>query len=156
MDNEKSPYVKVHQKNLSLGQRAADIMTKWIGSWWFIIGTLVYILIWASLNTYFLLTQKWDPYPFILLNLTLSCLAALHAPIILMSQNRQSEKDRQRMEYDYLIDRKSEREIKKLQLELIELKERLLEKSTRTKSKKIKDELKSLEKEVENLEKEMA
>lgn len=155
MVNGKSVYHKVHQRKLTAGQRAADFITKWVGSWYFIAGTLSIIVIWAALNTYLLLTKPWDPYPFILLNLALSCLAALHAPIILMTQNRQSEKDRQRLEYDYLITRKSEKEIKLIQLELIDLKEKLLKKSVRIKSKDLEKELKEIESELKILESEM-
>lgn len=155
MENGKSVYHKVHQRKLNSGQKAADLMTKWIGSWWFIVATFWYIFVWAGLNTYFLVTRPWDPYPFILLNLTLSCLAALHAPIILMSQNRQAEKDRQRLEFDYLIDKKSENEIKKIQLDVLEIKEILLKKSMRGKSNELREEIKKLEHELQDLENSM-
>lgn len=71
--------------------------------------------------------QHWDPYPFILLNLTLSCLAALQAPIILMSQNRQAERDRVTAKYDYAVNRKAEREIQKMQKDLNSIKRMLTE-----------------------------
>ena len=105
------------------GQKAADALTKWAGSWVFIISFLVFLVIWAALNVYAWI-GKWDPYPFILLNLVLSMLAALQAPVILMSQNRQAQKDRIKSEYDYRINRKSEREIQdiKRQLNRIETK----------------------------------
>jgi uncharacterized membrane protein len=93
------------------GQKAADRLTKIAGSWGFIIGFMLFLIIWIIINGIWLLNQSWDPYPFILLNLALSCLAAIQAPIILMSQNRTNEKDRQRAEYDYAVNRKSEREI---------------------------------------------
>jgi len=95
-------------------QRAADKLTKIAGSWGFILGFFVFLIIWMLVNTFWLTHQSWDPYPFILLNLVLSCLAAFQAPIILMSQNRSSERDRQRAEYDYAVNRKSEREIQEL------------------------------------------
>jgi len=105
----------------SFGQKASDTLTKYAGSWGFIIGFVVFLLLWMSANVY-AWTNEWDPYPFILLNLVLSCVAALQAPIILMSQNRSAEKDRQHAEYDYAVNRKAEREIKdiKKQLERIE------------------------------------
>lgn len=102
---------------LTLGQRYADFLTKWAGSWGFILGVLIFLIIWTYLNV-MVFVKGWDPYPFILLNLILSCLAAIQAPIILMSQNRQQERDRQRSEYDYAINRKSEREIQKIQKKL--------------------------------------
>ena len=106
--------INVHRffdNKLTIGQRSADIVAEIVGSWGFIIFFLVFIVIWMGLNAYVLLFGIWDPYPFILLNFVLSCLAALQAPIILMSQNRQSQKDRQRSEYDYAVNRKAEREI---------------------------------------------
>jgi uncharacterized membrane protein len=95
------------------GEKAADTVTKYAGSWGFIIGFLIFLGLWMSINVYAWL-NTWDPYPFILLNLVLSCIAALQAPIILMSQNRSAEKDRQRAEYDYAVNRKAEREIQEI------------------------------------------
>ncbi|HNW52937.1 MAG TPA: DUF1003 domain-containing protein, partial [Bacteroidales bacterium] len=83
-------------------------------SWTFIISFGVFILLWISLNVFWLLNKGFDPYPFILLNLILSCLAALQAPVIMMSQNRQEEKDRERAKKDYMINLKSELEIRTL------------------------------------------
>ncbi|KHO48623.1 MAG: hypothetical protein QJ16_C0005G0104 [archaeon GW2011_AR1] len=96
------------------GQRAADRLTKIAGSWSFIIGFLVFLVLWMMTNVIWLEHQSWDPYPFILLNLVLSSLAAFQAPIILMSQNRENERDRQRAEYDYAVNRKAEREIEEI------------------------------------------
>lgn len=93
----------------TFGQKAADKLTKWAGSWTFILGFLFFLMIWIVVNVYAWI-KTWDPYPFILLNLCLSCLAALQAPIILMSQNRANQRDRQRAEYDYAVNRKAERE----------------------------------------------
>jgi len=98
----------------TLGQKAADILTKYAGSWGFIMGFLIFLLIWIWINSLWLIEKNWDPYPFILLNLILSTLAALQAPIILKSQNRQAQKDRQRAEYDYAVNRKAEHEIQEL------------------------------------------
>ena len=75
--------------------------------------------------------NTWDPYPFILLNLMLSCLAAIQAPVILMSQNRQSQKDRNRAEYDYSVNKKSEKEIRELKTQLTRIEAYLLKKKLR-------------------------
>ena len=99
---------------LSLGQRIADKVATFGGSWTFIISFGVFIFIWISFNIYWLANRGFDPYPFILLNLILSCLAALQAPVIMMSQNRQEEKDRERSKKDYMINLKSELEIRML------------------------------------------
>ena len=115
---------KLRKHELTLGQRYADLLTKHAGSWWFIIGLMVFLVIWMIVNV-IVLIEGWDPYPFILLNLILSCLAALQAPIILMSQNRQQERDRIRSEYDYAVNRKAEREIEKIQNDLQILKKTL-------------------------------
>jgi len=99
---------------LTTGQRIADKVASFGGSWTFIISFGVFILIWISINVYWLTNKGFDPYPFILLNLILSCLAALQAPVIMMSQNRQEEKDRDRSKKDYMINLKSELEIRTL------------------------------------------
>lgn len=115
-------------RKLTLGQRAADALTKWAGSWVFILSFLVFLIIWILINGYFLLqyyNKTFDPYPFILLNLVLSCLAAIQAPIILMSQNRQTERDRIRAEYDYQVNRKAEREIRELRKQLNRIGDRI-------------------------------
>lgn len=98
--------------SFTLGQRIADRIATFGGSWTFIILFLSFILIWMGLNMYWLANKGFDPYPFILLNLILSCLAALQAPVIMMSQNRQEEKDRQRAKNDYMINLKSELEVR--------------------------------------------
>jgi uncharacterized membrane protein len=99
---------------LTTGQRIADKVASFGGSWTFIISFGVFILIWILFNVYWLFNKGFDPYPFILLNLILSCLAALQAPVIMMSQNRQEEKDRDRAKKDYMINLKSELEIRTL------------------------------------------
>ncbi len=101
-------------KNYSFGQRIADKVAEFGGSWTFIISFLVFIMFWISLNMFIYLNKGFDPYPFILLNLILSCIAALQAPVIMMSQNRQEEKDRERAKNDYMINLKSELEIRML------------------------------------------
>jgi len=101
-------------ENASLGQRIADKVASVGGSWKFIISFGVFLVIWINLNVYWLSNSGFDPYPFILLNLILSCIAALQAPVIMMSQNRQEEKDRERAKKDYMINLKSELEIRML------------------------------------------
>ena len=91
----------------SQGDRMADRLTGFVGSWGFIIGFLAVLAFWIVLNTV-LLAGPFDPYPFIFLNLVLSCIAAIQAPIIMMSQNRQDEKDRIRAKNDYRVNLKSE------------------------------------------------
>jgi uncharacterized membrane protein len=96
------------------GQRLADKIASFGGSWKFIIIFGVFILIWMAINVVLLVNRAFDPYPFILLNLILSCLAALQAPVIMMSQNRQEEKDRERSSQDYMVNLKAELEIRTL------------------------------------------
>jgi uncharacterized membrane protein len=107
------PIRKLINYERTFGQRSADFLTKWAGSWGFIILFFVFLILWMGANIYGWLNQ-WDPYPFILLNLVLSCLAAVQAPVILMSQNRQAQKDRIKAEYDYAVNRKSERQIEEI------------------------------------------
>ena len=97
-----------------MGQRLADKIASFGGSWKFIIIFGLFILSWITSNIIFLVNKGFDPYPFILLNLILSCVAALQAPVIMMSQNRQEEKDRERAKQDYMINLKSELEIRML------------------------------------------
>lgn len=98
----------------TFGQKVADGVADFGGSWKFIILFFIFILVWIASNVFLLLNKGFDPYPFILLNLILSCLAALQAPVIMMSQNRQEEKDRERAKKDYMINLKSELEIRML------------------------------------------
>ena len=98
----------------TFGQRVADKVASFGGSWTFIISFITFLLVWIGVNVFFLANKGFDPYPFILLNLILSCVAALQAPVIMMSQNRQEEKDRERAENDYMINLKSELEIRML------------------------------------------
>jgi uncharacterized membrane protein len=99
---------------LTLGEKLSDIIASFGGSWKFIIILSLIIFLWISLNTYVLITKSFDPFPFILLNLLLSCLAALQAPVIMMSQNRQEARDRNRAQQDYKINLKSELELRQL------------------------------------------
>jgi len=102
------------EAQLTTGQKLSDKIASFGGSWVFIITFFLFILIWIAVNIWFISTGPFDPYPFILLNLLLSCLAAIQAPIIMMSQNRLEQKDRQRGEHDYQINLKAELEIKLL------------------------------------------
>ena len=99
---------------LTFGLRMADHIAEFGGSWTFIIVFFSFILVWILINLYVLTTKPFDHFPFILLNLILSCLASIQAPIIMMSQNRQEQKDRIRGEHDYKINLKAELEIKLL------------------------------------------
>ena len=99
---------------MTYGQHLSDIIASFGGSWKFILIFIGFLIVWMFINIYVLLTKPFDPYPFILLNLILSSLAALQAPIIMMSQNRQDGKDRQRAEQDYKVNFKAELEIKLL------------------------------------------
>ena len=98
----------------TFGERVADQVALFGGSWRFIIFFFLFIAMWIAINAYVLLSRPFDPYPFILLNLILSCLAAIQAPIIMMSQNRQEAKDRQRSLHDYKINLKAEIEVRTL------------------------------------------
>ncbi len=102
------------ESDLTFGQRLSDRMAAFGGSWTFIISFGAILLLWIVMNSVVLLQRPFDPYPFILLNLVLSCLAALQAPIIMMSQNRQEAKDRLRAANDYQINLKAELEIRHL------------------------------------------
>lgn len=116
LNNDKSFVAKVEEEidNRTLGQVVADKVAAFGGSWTFIISFFVFISVWIGSNVFILLNKGFDPYPFILLNLILSCIAALQAPVIMMSQNRQEEKDRARAKKDYMINLKSELEIRML------------------------------------------
>lgn len=98
----------------TIGQKAADMIATFGGSWTFIILFVSVLVIWIFFNGFVLLNRAFDPYPFILLNLVLSCIAALQAPIIMMSQNRQEDKDRVRARSDYMVNLKAEMEVRNL------------------------------------------
>ncbi|ASS48036.1 MAG: hypothetical protein A3D31_00900 [Candidatus Fluviicola riflensis] len=101
-------------EDATFGQRVADKVATFGGSWTFIISFGIFLLLWIASNIVLLSNKGFDPYPFILLNLILSCIAALQAPVIMMSQNRREEKDRERAKNDYMINLKSELEIRML------------------------------------------
>jgi uncharacterized membrane protein len=118
-------------RTLTFGQRLSDQVASFGGSWRFLILFAAFMVAWMGLNTWLLASGAFDPYPYILLNLSLSCLAAVQAPVILMSQNRQETRDRRRAKNDYLINLKAELEIRllheKLDHLLLHQWERLLE-----------------------------
>lgn len=107
--------IDITENNIpSFGEKIADKVATFGGSWPFIILFSIFLLLWIGINVWWFKNQGFDPYPFILLNLILSCIAAMQAPIIMMSQNRQEEKDRIRAQNDYMINLKSEVEIRML------------------------------------------
>ncbi len=99
---------KTCKAHYTVGQRAADGLARFAGSWTFVFLFIGMMVIWMVVNVVILATGAFDPYPFILLNLVLSCIAAIQAPLIMMSQNRQEEKDRERAENDYKVNLKNE------------------------------------------------
>jgi len=102
------------EKELVLGEKMADGLATFGGSWTFLIIFASILFVWIAINSFLLLKKPFDPYPFILLNLVLSCLAAIQAPVIMMSQNRQEAKDRLRSQNDYQVNLKAELEIRHL------------------------------------------
>lgn len=106
------------QSGLTAGQRMADRLTNFTGSWRFIISFGVILLLWILLNSAVLIIRPFDPYPFILLNLVLSCLAAIQAPVIMMSQVRQENRDRLYSRHDYQVNLKAELEVRHLHQKL--------------------------------------
>ena len=106
-DSQISVRPENQKETYTLGQRAADTIAKFAGSWAFIFSFTAVLVLWMVVNVV-LAARAFDPYPFILLNLVLSCVAAIQAPLIMMSQNRQEEKDRRRAENDYKVNLKTE------------------------------------------------
>ncbi len=126
------------EEYLTPGQKLSDRVAFFGGSWRFIIVFGVVIFVWIFYNVYVAKDKQFDPYPFILMNLVLSCIAALQAPIIMMSQNRQEEKDRKRAENDYLINLKAEIEIRNLHQKINLLMEEQIQKLIETQAIEIK------------------
>lgn len=114
--------IREFHETRTLGERVADRVAEVGGSWSFIISFLVVLVIWMVINSFFLL-KAFDPYPYILLNLVLSCLAAIQAPIIMMSQNRQADADRVQAQHDYEVNIKSELEIMQVHEKIDRLRE---------------------------------
>ena len=135
-DSKISVSPESEKKKYTLGQRAADVIAKFAGSWAFIFSFTGVLVLWMIVNT-LLAAKAFDPYPFILLNLVLSCVAAIQAPLIMMSQNRQEEKDRRRAENDYKVNLKTEIMIEDLydKVNAILAKQSALEKRLRTEDK---------------------
>lgn len=106
-----------HKESLTPGQRIADSVANGMGSWGFIIGQSIFVVIWMTMNVIGFV-QHWDPYPFILLNLIFSTQAAYAAPIIMMAQNRQSQRDRVQAQADYDTNLEAKKEIEALQIQL--------------------------------------
>lgn len=121
------------EKKYTLGQRAADAIAKFAGSWAFIFSFIGVLVFWMVINI-LMASKAFDPYPFILLNLVLSCVAAIQAPLIMMSQNRQEDKDRKRAENDYKVNLKTEIMIEALydKVNAIMAKQSALEKQLQT------------------------
>jgi uncharacterized membrane protein len=109
-----SKLCETDEKAMTFGERLSDNVARFGGSWRFIIIFMAVLWIWIIVNSLILGSKAFDPYPYILMNLILSCIAAIQAPIIMMSQNRKEIKDRQRAENDYMVNLKSEIEIRNL------------------------------------------
>ncbi|MFA5764282.1 MAG: DUF1003 domain-containing protein [archaeon] len=152
LEKDSRPFNKLNHPKLTRGEKAADWLAKWAGSWSFIGLFALFLFVWMVLNSILIIFGTWDLYPFILLNLCLSCVAALQAPIILMSQNRQSDVDRHRAEYDYVVNRKAEREIKQLQIDVLEMKQEVLKQSTKSQTQILRVEVKKLQEELNKIE----
>ena len=116
----------VYSKRQSFGERIADSIARVGGSWTFILGFIVFLIVWTVTNSILLGRESFDPYPFIFLNLILSMIAALQAPVIMMSQNRQAERDRIDAGHDYEVNLKAEIDIMALHEKLDELRHREL------------------------------
>lgn len=135
---------------LTTGQKISDKVARFGGSWAFIISFFAILIVWILFNTLTPVKANFDPYPFILMNLILSCIAALQAPIIMMSQNRQEEKDRKRNENDYLINLKSELEVRGLHQKIDLLLEEQIKILFDSQAKQL-EVLNSIEKKVDDL-----
>jgi uncharacterized membrane protein len=105
---------KEFESDFTFGEKVSDKIATFGGSWRFIFIFAFILFVWIGINSYVLLSKPFDPFPFILLNLILSCIAAIQAPVIMMSQNRQEDRDRKRAEADYKINLKSELELRQL------------------------------------------
>ncbi len=116
-----------HKETLTNGQRIADAVAKGMGSWTFIIGQSIFVVIWMALNVVGFI-RHWDVYPFILLNLIFSTQAAYAAPIIMMAQNRQGERDRMQAQEDYRCNIEAKLEIESLQIQLTKIETEKLDK----------------------------
>lgn len=118
---------EVVDEQMTLGQKVADMVARLGGSWVFIISFCTFLLLWMGVNSAYLLQSPPDPFPYIFLNLILSCIAALQAPIIMMSQNRQAIKDRLQVDQDFQINIKAEFAIQQIHRKLDELRAGLIQ-----------------------------
>lgn len=109
---------QLHKDSLNFGQKLADSVANGMGSWRFIIWQTLIVAAWMILNVVLIVTKRWDPYPYILLNLVFSTQAAYAAPIIMMAQNRQNERDRAQADADFKTNREAKIEIEELQKRL--------------------------------------
>lgn len=126
-----------YERKLTFGERVADLVAEFGGSWGFIFAFAGVMILWMAVNTFFLKVQPFDPFPYILLNLVLSTLAAIQAPVIMMSQNRQASKDRARAEHEYEINLKSEIEIGQIHRKLETLRDTQLKELLETQQRQI-------------------
>ena len=117
-----------HKERMTVGQRIADSVASGMGSWAFIITQTVFVVAWMTANVVEVVTHRWDPYPFILLNLLFSTQAAYAAPIIMMSQNRSAERDRFQANADFKTNVDSKREIEAVQTDLARIEQQKLDK----------------------------
>mgnify|MGYP001575756884 CR=1 FL=1 len=125
-DSDETPNNLYKTRTRTLGQKAADVLTNRVGSWHYIIILVAFLLLWMIINTSMILAdESFDPYPFMLLNLVIAAIAAIEVPIILMSQNRQAQRAREREQYDYALDKKSEREIRGIREQLNRIEKKL-------------------------------
>ena len=125
-DSEETPNNLYKTRTRTFGQKAADVLTSRVGNWHYIIILVAFLLLWMAINTPMILAdESFASYPFILLNLVLAAIAAIEVPVILMSQNRQAQRAREREQYDYALDKKSEREIRGIREQLKRIEERL-------------------------------
>lgn len=126
-NEKKSDTHPIFKQKLSFSQRATDAIAGFCGSWVFISSFILFLVIWVALNAWIIAKKPFDSYPYSLLNLTISGITAIQAPLILMAQNRQIERDRISAKYNYHVNRKAEREIEAVQEELKKI-ERMIKK----------------------------
>ncbi len=137
MENKKHTWHSEHQSSLNFGDKIADTVANGMGSWTFIIWQSIIVLLWMLLNIIGFI-RHWDPYPFILLNLIFSTQAAYAAPIIMMSQNRQSKRDRVQALHDYKTNVQAKKEIEALQMQISKLETEKLDKILKLLNEKLK------------------
>ena len=116
---------ELYEEKLSIGDKLADQLAAFAGSWGFILSFLAVLVVWMAYNSIVIGRGRFDPYPFILLNLVLSCMAAIQAPVIMMSQDRTETRDRTRDEEDYKVNLKAEKEVARLHHQLRHLRNEL-------------------------------